>query len=159
VSTSLRELAGELRIFHQALLQARRQEYEQERGPISGPPQLFHLVVHDPAFAWLRPLSALMADLDELLEAEAPATDEEQGAVRQELEHLLSPAGDELWAGVTRFMQADFDVATAYAALRQLLLGLPRPAPLDEAAALHARHRWAEVRQHRGARPKLPKLQ
>jgi hypothetical protein len=149
VRKPLRHLAAELRVLHQALLQARREEYERDHGPIAGPTQLFQLVVNDPAFAWLRPLSALMADLDEMLEAEEPATDEEAGAVRHELEHLFSPAGADLWAGLSRFLQIDTDVATSYAHVRQLLVALPRPAPLDEAAALHARHRWAEIRRHR----------
>jgi hypothetical protein len=82
------------------------------------------------------------------IDAGAP-TEDEQGAVRGELEALLSPAGGELWTVVTAALQDHPDVATAYAAVRQLLLRLPAAPPLDEAAALHARHRWAEIRRHR----------
>jgi hypothetical protein len=146
------DLAAELRILHKALLQAGRAAYESEHGPIQGATQLLHLLVHDPAFAWLRPLSELMADLDEMLDLGAPISDEEQGAVRGELEHLLSPAGGGLWTSLTSFLQRDPEVATAYARVRQILLSLPAPAPVDEAAQLHAQHRWAEVRRHRAPR-------
>jgi hypothetical protein len=151
MSTALHELPAELRLLHKALLQAGRAAYEREHGPVQGPAPMLHLLLHDPAFGWLRALSELMADLDEMLEAE-PATADEQGAVRAELEQLLSPAGGELWAKLTTFLQEHADVATAYAGVRQILLTLPRPAPVDAAAELHAKHRWAEVRRHRRPR-------
>lgn len=145
---TIQELAVELRAFHKALLQPARARYEDQHGPVPGTLQLLQLLVQDPSFAWLRRLSELMADLDEMIDAGAP-TDEEQGAVRRELEQLLSPAGGELWTIVTTALQDHAEVATAYAGVRQLLLRLPAPSPPDEAAALHARHRWAELRRHR----------
>jgi hypothetical protein len=148
---SLDELATELRVLHKALLQAGQAAYERDHGPIAGTTQLLHLLVQDPAFAWLRSLSELMADLDELGETE-PATAEEQGAIRGELERLLSPSGGELWTRLTSFLQEHAEVATAYARVRQLLLSLPSPPPIDAAAELHAKHRWAEVRRHRRPR-------
>jgi len=93
-----------------------------------------------------------MADLDEMLDLGEHATDEDRGVVRAELEHLLSPAGDDLWTSLTELLQHDMNVATAYAAVRQVLLLLPPAPPRDEAAALHAKHRWAEVRRHHGRR-------
>jgi hypothetical protein len=148
---SIQELATELKVLHKALLQAGRAAYEAEHGPVEGM-QLLHLVVHDPAFASLRPLSELMADLDAVIDPEEPLNDEEQGAVRGELEHLLSPAGGELRVTLTAFIQQAADVASAYARVRRILSSLPSPAPPDEAALLHAKHQWAEVRLHRRPR-------
>jgi hypothetical protein len=148
----LSELAAELRVLHKALLQAGRAAYERDHGPIQGATQLLHLLVHDPAFAWLRSLSELMADLDQMLEGGEDLSAEEQGAVRGELEQLLSPASGELWTAVTTFLQEEAEVATAYARVRQILLSLPRPAPPDAAAELHAMHRWSEARRHRRPR-------
>lgn len=146
--SAIEDLAVELRALHKALLQPARARYEALHGPVPGTLQLLQLLVQDPSFAWLRRLSELMADLDEMIDGDAP-TDDEQGAVRRELEQLLSPAGGDLWAAVTAALQDHADVATAYARVRQLLLRLPPPPPTDEAAALHARHRWAELRRHR----------
>jgi len=143
------QLATELRALHKALLQAARADYEAEHGPLAGATQLLHLVVHDPAFAWLRPLSELMADLDGILDLAPPVSDEEAGAVRAEVEHILSPAAGELAARAVALVARDPEIAIPYARVRQLLLALPAPPPVDAAEALHARHRWAEARRHR----------
>jgi hypothetical protein len=149
---ALQDLASELKLLHKALLQVGRAAFEDEHGPVQGELQLLHLIVHDPAFAWLRPLSELMADLDVLLDLESPPNDEEQAAVRGEVEDLLSPAGGESWAAVTTFIQRAPEVAAAYARVRQILSSLPKPTVSEGAAELHARHRWAEMRLHRRPR-------
>ncbi len=152
VPEQTQQLALELRSLHKALLQAARADHEAEHGPVAGATQLLHLVVHDPAFAWLRPLSELMADLDGMLDLAQPLTDEEAGAVRGEVEHVLSPSAGELASRAVALVARDREIAIPYARVRQLLLALPAPPPVDAAEALHARHRWAEARRHRHAR-------
>jgi hypothetical protein len=149
---SIQDLASELKVLHKALIEAGRTAYEVGHGPVTGTMQLLHLLAHDSAFAWLRPLSELMADLDAVLELGESPNDDERGAVRGELEHLLSPAEPALWNPLTAFIQQSADVATGYAVVRQLLSSLPKPPLPDEAASLHAKHRWAELRLHRQAR-------
>lgn len=65
----LTALAGALRHFHSALLDFAKGEYEFLHGPVGGPFALYSLVMNDPSFQWLRPLSGLMATLDEVLDA------------------------------------------------------------------------------------------
>jgi hypothetical protein len=146
------QLATELRSLHKALLGAARAAYEVEHGPVAGPTQLLHLAVHDPSFAWLRPLSELMADLDGMLDLAEPLTDEEAGAVRGEIEHVLSPGAGDLAGRAVALVAEDPEIAIPYARVRQLLLALPAPPAIDTAEALHARHRWAEARKHRSHR-------
>jgi hypothetical protein len=146
----LQEIAAGLLDLHRALLAEQRAEYERTRGPIVGGAQLLHLTIHDPAFAWLRVLSALATDLDELLEQPEPPSDEEAGAVRTELEETLSPrAPDGFWSRCAPLLQAP-PVAMAYARVRAALSRLPPPSPPDTAAELHAKHRWAVARRMRG---------
>jgi hypothetical protein len=79
-------LATELRQLHSLLLDAVKADYEKLNGKTQGPFHMFQLVTNDPFFAWLRPLSGLMANLDEL-------TDEKRLLDRSELEqiqHLVS---------------------------------------------------------------------
>jgi hypothetical protein len=144
-----RDLASELKVLHKALLAAARIEFEAEHGPVGSGLQLLHLLVHDPAFAWLRPLSELMADLDSLLSLESPPNRDEQGAVRGEIEQLLSPTNSELWAALTAFLQKAPDVAAAYARVRQILATVPKPPANDGGEP--AAHRWAETRQQRNS--------
>lgn len=148
-SDATRDLASELKVLHKALLGAGRVTYEAEHGPVGGGLQLLHLLVHDPAFAWLRPLSELMADLDSLLSLDSPPSGEEQGAVRGEIEELLSPANSELWTAITTHIQTAPDVAASYARVRQILASLPKARAKDGAEP--AGHRWAETRQQRNS--------
>ncbi len=69
VRTRLNALAPALRHFHSALLDFAKGEYEFLHGPVGGPFELYSLVMNHPEFQWLRPLSGLMATLDEVLDA------------------------------------------------------------------------------------------
>ena len=57
---------GLLRV-HKALLEDARIRYEREQGRIEGSGALLRLVLNDPWFAWLHPLSGLVVQIDELL--------------------------------------------------------------------------------------------
>jgi hypothetical protein len=153
VSTTspLEDLAVSLRELHQALLAESRAEYERTHGPLSGPGHLLHLVAHDPEFAWLRVLSALMVDLDVLLEEEPSASEEEAAAIRGELEETFSPVEPgEFWQRCSSLLQSP-PVVMAYAHARAALARLPSQRPVSDAAdRLHAQHRWAVARRKRG---------
>ena len=56
--------------LHRELMVLRQQDYERVSGPVS-PMKLFDLLLNDPFFAWLRPLSTATANLDELLATES----------------------------------------------------------------------------------------
>ncbi|WP_034386708.1 hypothetical protein [Deinococcus sp. YIM 77859] len=91
VRHKLTALAAALRHFHSALLDFARGEYEFLHGPVKGPFALYSLVVNDPAFQWLRPLSGLMATLDEVLDAkETTLTERNVQDVRQALGLLFA---------------------------------------------------------------------
>lgn len=57
---------GNLLELHKTLLDAVRIDYEREHGRVESAGALLQLVVSDPAFAWLRPLSQLICAIDEL---------------------------------------------------------------------------------------------
>lgn len=69
IRAKLTALVPALRHFHSALLDFAKGEYEFLHGPVSGPFALYSLVMNDPSFQWLRPLSGIMATLDEVLDA------------------------------------------------------------------------------------------
>ena len=60
--------------MHKALLDDARIRYEREQGRIEGAGALLHLVLNDPWFAWLHPLSGLVVQIDELLASDEPTT-------------------------------------------------------------------------------------
>jgi hypothetical protein len=51
--------------LHRELLAVERTVYEEAHGPIPGPGAFLQLLTGDPAFAWLRPLSMLIIELDD----------------------------------------------------------------------------------------------
>ncbi len=122
----LDQVAHALRPLHKALLEVVRLDWERTRGPIAGPVQLFQLLTHDPFFAWLRPLSGLMAEVDELYDQEEPIAPARVRALRELLEALVSDGGNTPAAGsfVARYLavlQAEPDVVLAHARLRRAL--------------------------------------
>jgi hypothetical protein len=84
--TALREALLHL---HKALLESERISYEATFGPISSPYQFLHLVTSDPWFAWLTPVTQLIAAVDERLDAEGPVTAEAAAVLILEAGTLL----------------------------------------------------------------------
>ena len=62
-------LAKALKDYHKALLHFARGEYEFLHGPVKNEFELYSLVMNNPDFQWLRPLSGLMATLDDVLDS------------------------------------------------------------------------------------------
>jgi hypothetical protein len=70
----LRALSVRLLALHGALLDVERRAYEATYGP-TNPGELLRLLLNDPRFAWLRPLSGIIARIDEALDPRAAAGD------------------------------------------------------------------------------------
>ena len=68
----LRALRTVVLALHKAALDAERARYEQAHGPIGGPQQVLRLVMDDPFFAWLRPLSDFVIQADMRLSDKKP---------------------------------------------------------------------------------------
>ena len=84
VSAETRTKVGDLRHgllrLHKALLDDERARYEKARGGVGSSGALLQLVLHDEWFAYLRPLSSLVVQMDELLDADE-ATERQAGAL------------------------------------------------------------------------------
>jgi hypothetical protein len=92
----LDEVTHALRTLHKALVDLVRADYEKRQGrPVGGPVQLFQLLTQDPFFLWLHPMSALMAEIDELYDQKEPIAPDAVAAVRTTLESLIADRGQE----------------------------------------------------------------
>jgi hypothetical protein len=79
--------------LHKILLETERVRYERVNGRVTDMFQLLNLTINDPAFAWLRPLSALIVQIDERMDdREKPLTSSETKVLRAEVRELLTPA-------------------------------------------------------------------
>jgi hypothetical protein len=121
---ALAAVAETLRPLHKVLIEVTQVAFEREHGKVGGPAALFQLLVHDPHFAWLRPLSGLMADLDELLDEEERIDPARAGEVRVRVEALITEGAHEFSVRYLEVLQAEPDVVMAHAALRRALSNL-----------------------------------
>ena len=64
---SLRDLSARLLRLHAVLLERARRSYEHRHGAVT-PRDLLPLLIHDEHFAWLRPLSGMIAGIDEVVD-------------------------------------------------------------------------------------------
>ena len=115
---NLRELASAARKLHHRLLLATQKSFEKRHGRVESPGQLLQLAVHDPLFAWLRPLSAQLALLDELAEADE-LHDADAARAASEITAVLE--FDAFRSAFLVYLQSEPDVVFANAALRPVL--------------------------------------
>jgi hypothetical protein len=116
---ALGAVAQALRPLHKSLIDVTVISYEKERGRIPGPGALFQLVVHDPYFAWLRPMSGLMAQIDEALdESEKPV---DSAHFRSRIEDLITEGGHHFSRRYLEVLQNEPEVVMNHAALRRAL--------------------------------------
>ncbi|WP_407540093.1 hypothetical protein Q0M94_01445 [Deinococcus radiomollis] len=123
VRTQLNALASALRHFHSALLDVAKSEYEFREGRIEGPFALYSLVMNHESFQWLRPLSGLMATLDEVTDSKTELTARNVQDVEHALDLLMGSVGTEFAdfrAGYAR-ASADPKVKETEARWRELL--------------------------------------
>jgi len=69
-AAKLRALRMALLALHKTLLDHERERYERAHGRVESPGQMLNLVMNDPWFAWLRPMSALVVQADERLDSD-----------------------------------------------------------------------------------------
>jgi hypothetical protein len=136
--TALRDALADL---HRRLIDVTRDAYEAQHGKVAGAGELLQLLTQNEFFAWLRPLSELLADLD-ALHAE-PATEDLASAVRAAAEALVLPGRQpgEFWRRYSPLLQQNAAVAVAHGDVRRLLPSLPEPQ--QGGATLRERHHRA----------------
>lgn len=129
-------LARTLRHLHRTLLQSAQADYVRDNALSReiGPGELLMLAITDGSFAWLRSLSELMADIDDLAEQKTSLdNDEARSAIRNAVEHLLSPPGSEQPSAFAerywRYVHENPEIAMAHGAVKQELLTWP---PLEK---------------------------
>jgi len=117
---ALRELSQHLLPLHRALIESARGDYALMMAPVTGPGHLLQLLNDDPFFAWLKPLTSLIVDIDEM--ARVDFTPADFDAIAARVDRFFGNTPDaEFGAQYVPLLQRDVDVAIAHAALRQVL--------------------------------------
>jgi hypothetical protein len=148
--TELELLARKLQQLYGLIL---RTEQEFASGP--GGLALLDRLVNDPAWAWLRPLSLLTAEIDHVLAQSQAPTEYDHAVVAAHTRGLLSGEGelrdDTFLERYRALLQLNPAIASAHGDVKALLRAAPSESA-NEAERLHARHQWAMRAQHRNPR-------
>lgn len=148
----LTHLVAKLRELHRALVDVQRIRYEAAGGSIQGPVHLLRLLAEDPGFAWLRGLSELIVNLEEILEHPELISVTAAGALREETARMIIPTAERspaLGENYLLALQESASVAFAHGQVVQTLKLFPSPDSASTSELLHVRHQIAEKKRHR----------
>ena len=109
--------------LHKTLLEFERKSYERVEGRITNSYQFLQLVMSDPWFAWLRQLSELIVEMDELLAARDPVSESTAIALMEQSRILLTPteSGSEFQKKYFAAMQQSPEVVVAHSEFAKVL--------------------------------------
>ena len=109
--------------LHKALIVAEQVTYERINGRVGSTGKLLQLVLNDPWFTWLHPLSQMVVRIDELLEDDADLTDVEVAYFLTEVRALIRPSeeGDGFERSYYEALQREPDVIFAHVEVKRLL--------------------------------------
>jgi hypothetical protein len=125
VRESLENARQALLLLHRAVVDAERLAYERAFGRIQSNGALLQLLLNDPWFGWLRPISGLIVQIDEWLEAEEPspgAAERAESLMAKARENLRpSEEGTEIQRRLARLLQENPSVVMAHSAARKIM--------------------------------------
>ncbi|HEX8252500.1 MAG TPA: hypothetical protein VF846_05055 [Thermoanaerobaculia bacterium] len=117
---ALREAWKQLLPLHRALIDFASADYQANVAAVTGPGHLLQLLQDEPFFAWLKPMTSLIVDIDSIAR-----TDFERAhvdAIVKRIDGLFGGSADAAFAEhYVPILQRDVDVAIAHAALRQIV--------------------------------------
>ena len=110
-------------LLHRALLESERLRYERLFGRVTSSADLLQLVLHDPWFAWLRPLSALIVAMDERMDPDAEPGVATPESLLEQARALVraDEVGPDFQSHYHDALQRDPAVVMAHAALQKTL--------------------------------------
>ncbi len=119
----LKDLRQKLLDLHKTLIDYERVTYEQTFGAIKTQNQFLQLLIKDPWFAWLHPISELVVQMDEMLEAKEPLTSGLVKRIFAETRTLLKATEQGQGFGRSYFeaLQEEPDVVLAHASVMKCL--------------------------------------
>lgn len=102
--------------LHKTLIDAERAAAERRDGPMSSG-QFLQALLQEPAFAWLRPFSALLVEIDELLATREPLSRPQVDAYLARIRGLVAPEAESDARRYEHVRDRDPDVLVAHVEL------------------------------------------
>jgi hypothetical protein len=127
ITPETRELLAKVRTallrLHKTLLNFEREGYERQHGKIVNSYEFLNLVMQNQWFAWLRQLSELIVEIDELLAPKERPNEDTALALIQQTTMLLTPAeaGSQFQKKYFAAMQQSPEVVVAHSEFASVL--------------------------------------
>lgn len=117
--------------LHRELLAAERIAWEAMNGRATRNAEFLQLAITDPWFQWLRPMTALIAAIDEAMVDPLPDQEDRVSGLITAARDLLHPddIGTDFQQRYYEFVQRSPDVAVAHGVVMRELLSATRPPP------------------------------
>jgi len=121
---SLTDVRHGLLGLHKALIVAEQLTFERIYGRVDSTGQLLQLVMNDPWFTWLHPLSNMVVRIDELMDGDEELTAEDVAILMTEIRALIRPSerGDGFERSYYEALQRAPDVVMAHCEMKKLLI-------------------------------------
>jgi len=120
---TLTEVRHGLLGLHKALIVAEQLTFERIYGRVDSTGQLLQLVMNDPWFTWLHPLSNVVVRIDEMLDEECHLTTEDVAQILSEVRGMIRPSelGDGFERSYYEALQRAPEVVMAHSEMKKLL--------------------------------------
>ena len=127
--TKLRALSGVLQDVHRSLIDFSRERYELANDVVRTRAELLGLLLDDDAFTWLRPLSGLIVEIDELTARDVPPSESEAAEIADRVDAFLAASADPNAFGsrYIALLASEPRVAMNHGELREALWELSSP--------------------------------
>lgn len=112
----LDRLAAAMRTLHKALIDQTQREYERVHGKVANPYALLALLTSDPAFAWLRPMTKLIVEIED---KEADLAES-----RKKIDQLLDTQGEAFADRYLALVQSSPEIAVENGRFHAAIRGL-----------------------------------
>ena len=108
--------------LHKALLDDERLAYERVHGQVSGG-ELLQLVINHEQFAWLRSISEFIVSIDEMMDADEPASNADADSLLAQARTLLNPSenGTDFERKYYAALQRNPDIVLAHSEVTKVL--------------------------------------
>lgn len=114
--------------LHRELLAAERIAWEAMHGRVPGNAEFLQLAINDPWFLWLRPMTVLIAAIDEAATEHSPEAEARVSTLIAAARELLRPSdlGTDFQQRYFEFVQRSPDVAVAHGVMMRELFSATR---------------------------------
>lgn len=128
MKAKLEKISRSLKSVHKHLLENEKVAAEIRLDRKLNPLDFFSLITQDESYSWMKPLSALMAEIDEFIDENDVVNDADVESIRRRVDFILRDPSSKVSSRYLQYLAQDPDFILAHAELRSALGPPPKAA-------------------------------